>query len=406
MSTTIKMSRKAEKPIDNRYLSTLGIKSYDADNLYPQNVRKIVLNSKVGLGCMSRYINFIEGNGITDALLSQMKVNTNGQTLDAIHSLCSSDLGFYGGFALHVNYNLLGQIVEIQHLPFEQVRLCESDSEGNVTKVLVHPDWTGRLTRGGKVVTVTKNNCTEINVFNPKRDVVMSQIINAGGIEHYNGQVYYFSRDGYMTYPLSKCNAVLRDMSTDDGLSNVSHRNVRNNFLPAGIIAHFPAKPPIDEEQDLVEGEPVAKEEFVDYFDMIEGMMMGDKNSGKLIEIEITDENEMPKFIEVPTHNYDKDFTVTSDEVQESIYCAFDQEVFYTIRKGKLGFSGDVIKDAENYYARNVRKEQRYLTEAYRTLLLNWGNVDNMLPVEPTYEALTIQSYVESVESISQEMAQ
>ena len=91
MSTTIKMSRKAEKPIDNRYLSTLGIKSYDADNLYPQNVRKIVLNSKVGLGCMSRYINFIEGNGITNALLSQMKVNTNGQTLDAIHSLCSSD---------------------------------------------------------------------------------------------------------------------------------------------------------------------------------------------------------------------------------------------------------------------------------------------------------------------------
>ena len=154
----------------------------------------------------------------------------------------------------------------------------------------------------------------------------------------------------------------------------------------------------------MIDGEPIAKEEFVDYFDMIEGMMMGDQNVGKLIEITIKDENETPKFIEVPTHNYDKDFTVTSDEVQESIYCAFDQEVFYTIRKGKLGFSGDVIKDAENYYARNVRKEQRYLTEAYRTLLLNWGNVDNILPVEPTYEALTIQSYVESVESISQEV--
>ena len=391
------MAKKSRRKIDNLYLSTLGIKSYDADNLYPQNVRKIVLNSKTGSGCMSRYISFLEGNGITNPVLSAMKVNRNGQTLDAIHSLCAADLGFHGGFALQVNYNLLCQIVEINHVPFENVRLAEPDSEGNVSEVYIHPDWSGRMTRNGKVVQVNKDNCDIVKVFNPKPEVVAAQIIAAGGVEHYKGQVYYYSRDGYMTYPLSKCDAVLRDMSTDEGLTNVSHRNVRNNFLPAGMLSHFRQNTPIKPD-DHIEGEP--KEEMVDYFDMVKGLMT-DENCCKVAEVTIEDENEVPKFTEFQAHNYDKDFTVTSDSVMEAIYAAFEQEVFLCIRKGKLGFSGDVINDAENYYARCVRKEQRSLTTAYMDILSHWGNIDSPLLVEPTFDALTIESQVESVKAIT-----
>ena len=346
---------------------------------------------------MSRYISFLEGNGITNPVLSAMKVNRNGQTLDAIHSLCAADLGFHGGFALQVNYNLLCQIVEINHVPFENVRLAEPDSEGNVSEVYIHPDWSGRMTRNGKVVQVNKDNCDIVKVFNPKPEVVAAQIIAAGGVEHYKGQVYYYSRDGYMTYPLSKCDAVLRDMSTDEGLTNVSHRNVRNNFLPAGMLSHFRQNTPIKPD-DHIEGEP--KEEMVDYFDMVKGLMT-DENCCKVAEVTIEDENEVPKFTEFQAHNYDKDFTVTSDSVMEAIYAAFEQEVFLCIRKGKLGFSGDVINDAENYYARCVRKEQRSLTTAYMDILSHWGNIDSPLLVEPTFDALTIESQVESVKAIT-----
>lgn len=397
MSTTIKMAKKAKRPMDTLYLSNLGIQSYDADNLYPQNVRKIVLNSKTGCGCMSRYISFLEGNGITDTQLSQMKVNGK-QTLDAIHSLCAADLGMFGGFALHVNYNILGMVVEVQHIPFENVRLAERDSQGNVTKVVLHPDWSGRLTRNGKPVIVNKDNCHFLDVFNPNPEVVKAQIVANGGIEHYDGQVYYFSKDGYMTYPLSKCNAILKDMSTDDGLTNVSHRNVRNNFLPAGMLSHFRQRVPLPE--DHIDGEP--QEETVGYFDMVKGLMT-DENCCKVAEVEIEDENEVPKFTEFQAHNYDKDFTATTESVQDAIYAAFEQEVFLCIRKGKLGFSGDVINDAENYYARCVRKEQRSLTAAYMDILIHWGNIDNPLPTEPTFEALTIESLVESVKAITNE---
>jgi hypothetical protein len=41
------------------------------------------------------------------------------------------------------------------------------------------------------------------------------------------------------------------------------------------------------------------------------------------------------------------------------------------------------------------------LTNAYMDILQHWGNIDNPLPAEPTFDALTIQSMVESVGAIT-----
>ncbi|MFR8224885.1 MAG: hypothetical protein ACLU9X_10515 [Alistipes shahii] len=73
-------------------------------------------------------------------------------------------------------------------------------------------------------------------VFNPSPDVVQLQIQAAGGIEFYKGQILYISRAGRNAYPLPLVDVVLTDMSTDEGLSNVNNRNVRNNFLTAGML--------------------------------------------------------------------------------------------------------------------------------------------------------------------------
>ena len=82
---------KAEPALDPRFLKNLGIKSYDADNLYPQNVRNIVLNSKTGNGCLERYADYIEGRGIASAPLAGVVINLDGETLADLHGLTSGD---------------------------------------------------------------------------------------------------------------------------------------------------------------------------------------------------------------------------------------------------------------------------------------------------------------------------
>ena len=76
--------------------------------------------------------------------------------------------------------------------------------------------------------------------------------------------------------------------------------------------------------------------------------------------------------MEFPTKNFDKDFTATETSVIERIYSVFEQEIFHAIRIGKLGFSGDVICDAYDYYASLVNSEQRMIERAYEAIFKNW----------------------------------
>lgn len=382
---------RAESKIDVGYLSSLGIKSYDSDNLYPQNVLRIVGASKVGGGCLERYVEFLEGDGIADKALEELVVNRQGETLGDIHSLISSDFATFDGFALHVNYNADFKIISIHHVPFENVRLCESDDEGVIKQVAVHPDWSGCETRAGKPIRVTRDNIDYINVFDPSPEVVSAQIADAGGISYYKGQVLYFSNAGHLRYPLAMFDEVLTDMSTDEGCSNLMLRNARNNFIPAGFFVHFKGQgaPGMDED-DYGADDPI------EYADELR-RLQGDTNALKIMEIEVETKEEIPEFVSLDGKNIDKDFTNTIEEVRQAIYAKFNQEAFYAVLKGKVGFSGALMAEASDDYARKMVKRQKKMTRAYVRLLERWADV---LPVEPNRDALDIVPYTYAVNTI------
>lgn len=378
---------KTEPALDLRYIRNLRIKSYDADNLYPQNARNIVLASKTGSGCLERYIDYIEGRGIASEALAGMAVNMDGQSLADLHAQVSDDLGTLNGFAIHVNYDIEGRIVSLHHIPFENVRIMEPDAEGFIRQVALHPDWSGSLTRSGKTVRVNEANIDYIDVFNPDPVVVLSQMLEAGGPQFYRGQVYYYSREGYMQYPYAKYHAVLADLSTDEGLSAVMLRNVRNNFLPAGAFVRLKSQGAAltgDEPEDP------ANEDYSEDL----AALQGDQNALKILDITVETKEEMPEFLTFHGTNYDKEFTQTAEETKDSIYAAFGQEGWLAIRNGKVGFSGSLVADVERDYAKRQVKLQKALTRAYLALLSGW-TMQNPLPEEPTLQSLQIVPLVD-----------
>ena len=381
---------KAEPALDPRFIKNLGIQSYDADNLYPQNVRNIVLNSKTGNGCIERYTDYIEGRGIASEPLAGFVVNMAGETLADLHRLVSADLAMHDGFAIHVNYDIDGRIVSLQHVPFENVRIMEPDEEGNIRQVALHPDWSGRLTRNGKTVKIAEANIDYLDVFNPDPTVVLSQIQEAGGPQFYKGQVYYYSRSGYLRYPYARFHAVLSDMSTDEGLSNIMNRNVRNNFLPAGAFARLKSQgtPKSGDDGDFepqVDGEDYAEDLAA---------LQGDMEALKILDITVESKEEMPEFINMQGNNYDKDFTATAAEIKDCIYSAFGQEGWLSLRNGKVGFSGTLVSDVERDYAKRQIKTQSVLTRCYQTLLAVWTPAQP-LPAVPDGASLAIVPLVD-----------
>ena len=378
---------KPEPSLELKFLRTLGIKSYDADNLYPQNVRHIVLSSKTGSGCLERYTDYIEGRGIFSEALAGFAVNLDGQTLADLHTQEAGDLAMLNGFAIHVNYDIEGRIVSLHHMPFENVRVMEPDAEGFVRQVALHPDWSGSLTRSGKTIRVNEANTDYIDVFNPDPVVVLTQMLEAGGPQFYRGQIYYYSREGYMRYPYAKFHAVLADLSTDEGLSSVMLRNVRNNFLPAGAFVRLKSQGAA-----LTGDDPdgIADEDYSEDL----ASLQGDQNALKILDITVETKEEMPEFLTFHGTNYDKEFTQTAEETKDSIYAAFGQEGWLAIRNGKVGFSGTLVADVEKDYAKRQVKLQKALTRAYFALLSVWTS-QNPLPEIPTLQGLEIVPLVD-----------
>lgn len=365
----VRTAKKPESRVGSSYSQQFRMQTYGEDNLYPQNLLAITSASGTARLCLSRYAKFIEGFGFKDTRFSEYVVNRKGDTADSIlHNICE-DIARFKGFALHVNYNVFCQIVEVQYVPFENCRLEEEDEDGYVGHILVHPDWRGKKTRNGRAIMVTKDSVKRICVFNPDSSVVMSQVEAVGGIENYEGQILWVSMDGSYVYPTPIYDPVVTEMSTDEGLSNIKNRNARNNFLISCMLVTKKGAPTVDENGNEVERKMIAPEDLRKF--------QGDTNGNKILLVELEDDEDEPKIVAFPSKSYDKDFTVTDESTVERIYAQFHQELFHAIRMGKLGFSGDVMRDAYEYYAGEVTTEQRFVERAFDMVFKHWYEVAN-----------------------------
>lgn len=375
----VKTAKKPKPRIDTGYLSLFNMQTYGYDNLYPQHLQRITAASGTAELCLNRYAKFIEGNGFNDTRLSEYVVNHQGTTLDELLHDIAGDIARFGGFAIHVNYNVLCEISDMTFIPFEMCRLEEEDDAGYVGHILIHPDWTGKKRRGGIRLTVNEDNIRRINTFNPDPRVVALQIEAAGGIENYKGQVLWCSMDGKDIYPTPIYDAAITDISTDEGLGNIKYRNVRYNFLTACMLVTKKGEPPINgDSRDDSENHMIGAEDLMTF--------QGDENTGKIMLVEIENEESAPEVVNFPSRNFDKEFTVTDVSVTERIYAQFHQELFYAIRIGKLGFSGQVMQDAYEYYAGEVTNEQRFIGRAIVQIFSHWHDTsvaDADLSIEP-----------------------
>lgn len=368
----MKISRlpRADERIDITYLARLDIKAYDYDNLYPQKVRNILLASSTGSQCFERYARFIEGDGLRDMAFAESAVADDGTTADELVAAVARDLAMFGGFALWVGYGVsaAGYVAnEVKPLPFEACRLTEGDDVRYIGRIAVHHDWTGRSTVNGRRDIPSEDTVQYLHRFNPSQTAIAAQVEAAGGIDFYAGQVLWVSTAGRDTYPTPKYDSVLTELSTDEGLSNVKFRNVRNNFLPSCMFITREGES-LDNDADSAPRGGYAQDL---------ARFQGDERSNNILHMTVGPNEEPPEIREFPTKNYDKDFAVTDASVVERIYSAFEQEPFLAIRNGKLGFSGDVIADAYTYYSLLVNKEQRTIERALAKVFANFKDTIN-----------------------------
>lgn len=345
-----------------------GIQNYGLSNDYPQKIKTVTSASVTAKGCISTYQKFMQGGGFADLLFYKSIINSRGLVCDQLLNRIAKDIADYGGFSLHVNYNLLGKITDVSHVPFEHCRMAiEDESTGCVHKIALHRDWT-RLKR--KTV-ISKNTIQYIDVYNPIKEVVLAQIEACGGIDNYKGQIYYFSLDGDFIYPKPIYDAAITDISTESGISNVIYRNARMNFMPAGMLIRKTSQRSGIDNKD---GRPLP-----DTFSQSFKKFQGDENACKIIDVEVEFGEEKPDFVPFIVDKKGDEMKLSTELVKEKIGKVFLQPPILRAENVSTGFTLQAMQDAYEYYNSITLSERLEIERVFTQIFTNFER-----PINPT----------------------
>lgn len=311
------------------------------------------------------------GGGLKNKQFYQLVVNSKGLTLDKLHRALTSRQGYalHKGFAIHFNFNALGQIVSMTPIAFKEIRLGEKDENGLAKNYKHNTNWDSACGKFDENKTITYAK------FNPDPDVVLNQMNKAGGIENYTGQLLWYSAAGEDKYSKSSIDPILEDVASDSEGKHMRLGNLTTNFMASQLLV---------------------TDEFADDDDrkkFTEGMekFQGARNGLKIVHLERTNSEQKIELSKIDVQDLDKLHTVTTSEVKDNIRSNFiippvlvgDQVA------GKLGPSQQEIQDACAYYNFITSDIRLVFEETYKKIFQYWHNPAE-LPQDGDYSILPL----------------
>lgn len=337
---TIQRTALVERICINKNYPNDRVIPYDLDNLYPNKVKAIAQRSGTTTGAIETLASFISGEGFQGM---DTIVNDNGLTLWGLLRFISVQKATFKGFALHFNYNMFGQISEINPVPFEFVRWGKDQQN-----FVVHPDW-GRKRRH-------KKDEIEYNIYNP--DNVLKEIEEAGSLEAYQGQLLYSIDNKQDIYPLCNFDSVLDDAQLEAEAKIYSLSNIQNDFSLSGFFM-YPKFLESDEEVKEVKSD-------------LKGDT-GSKNAGGIKVFGANPSEEMKGWKwwqPISRNNIDGLFKEQKQDAKMNIYHRFKQPpVLNGVFEGGV-FSRQAYEDAFDYYNSQTETERKD-TEKQLTAILD-----------------------------------
>jgi hypothetical protein len=247
-------SKVIQKRIDTSIDYQYPIVNYGVSNLYPQLMEELYKRSPLTKAAIEVLAEFYTGQGWSNN--GDEMINRYGQTFNEILRLCAEDIAKFYGFAVHINYNGLGQGVELQHIPFEYVRLGHPNEKQVINSVYVSSNWEEdsykeKNYRGLKPV--------KYSLFNPR--TAQAEVLTG----RRSGQVLYFTPKMW-SYPLATFDSIRDAVQTDAEIQTFMLANIQNGFHGSTIIkdlvgaknanSTLVATTPEDFTGNLVEGIP------------------------------------------------------------------------------------------------------------------------------------------------------
>ena len=202
------------------YSAASAIIPYGTDNLYPNRITKVVRKSPTAKGCIKRTSEFIFGQGL--ALGGDMIVNRDGDTLNNVIGQAVKNYSEMNGFALHLNFNVFGQISEMFAVDLKYIRKSKN------LKTAQYGLWE----KNNRGATYLGSDFVEVDLYG---EVDPEKAIEEEGLLNYKGQIYYFSKD-FQIYPDSPLDSASISASFEKEVQVYQYATINNGFSGSGVL--------------------------------------------------------------------------------------------------------------------------------------------------------------------------
>lgn len=245
--------------------------SYGKDNMYPEYLWDLYLNSSTHSAIVDGKVDYIIGEGFTSANITKKRI------LKKI----AFDFVLYGGFAIQLIYNAEGVIEKIQVLDFAR---CRVNKELN--KLYYSAKW--NRSSGKDVV--------EFNIYDSNRT----------STEPKDTEIFYFRGNKTRSvYPIPSYVGSTQSIETSIEIQNYHLNAIRNNFAVSAIINLI--GDPSDDEKDEIN-------------DSIRETFTGSGNASNFMITYGANKDEVPEIIRLESDNADERFQQLSKDVRENIF--------------------------------------------------------------------------------------
>ena len=333
----------------------------DDDNLYPNRVELIERNSTTALAASNKMKSFIIGKGFKDQSLNEhifsVAKKLNGYRLLA---KIATSLKTHKGAFIYINYDVEGNVVNMDVLDYKKCRISREDDKGNAGKVY-YKDWEKVDKKG--FGSDSKKEIKWFYPFNPNVDIIASQRIkdNEGNddqsvealMKNYRGQVYFLNLEENEIYPYAWLHPAYNDADNEYRISLYRNNNLRTGFLGKTIVV----------------ANGIDKEDKEDFETSVKGWM-GAENSSSVMVVTLEDSVEDPAnvihTIELKS-NYDSQ-RFESDEVNvanniRKAYLSIPK-ILIDPEDSFFGSSGEAFKEAIKYYNKETLFIREHITYA------------------------------------------
>ena len=317
-----------------------GFVSYGEGNTFPNYIIELYNESPVHGSIVNSIAFMIAGQNLSTTN-PQASTEIARLGLDKIRHSTALDLKLHGGFYWEIIWSMdRSTIAQINHLPFENCRLCVSDDNDDVSGIYYSRDWNDTRKK--------KNIPSYIPMFNPDyKDEFPKQVMFVHSIV-----------PGSEYYPKPDYISAVNNIELTRQISEYQVNLILNGFFPS-LITSFNNGIPSLEEQRMIKNQ-------------LQQAIQGAENAGKVLTFFNEDRDRGVEFTPFPVSDMDKQFETLVGQAVESILVGHrvTSPLLFGIREGGgLGSNTDEMKQAMRIFMKQVVEPfQRMITDSIEYL--------------------------------------